>query len=335
MVIKTPNSDEIFRKWIDNLDKKTLEKYFKQKKIPLERKNIAAADFVRKSEKYILFYVEAKVEAKKKNKKVRIPPFKLKKVEFYDYPTNKEVPIYKTMKQVKCDKCKGLGYFKCKSCGGLGHVKCSKCGGSGTITCPECKGKGYIEVEIKVYTSEKEKKKEIIRIPCPTCHGQKKIICPDCGGTGRVICPECKGSGGVPCKNCDSTGILIEYEVGPILYPEMVEKYIITPEDIKSNVEKEILENIEKAEGLRISSEKYLDEKNLAQQLGFMTDYTKKTLSKLKKKIKEIQKSKVKQLKLPLKGFPVIQLVVDAPNKKGIIVLGIGSKEKFITTHIA
>jgi len=241
MSFQTPSPDIIFRKWVNELDAKTLEDLFKQKNIPLQRSYISAAECVKSVEKYILTQIIVKIKPKE-GKRVIISYQKLKKIEFYDYETMQDVPIYKSIKEVKCDKCKGLGKLKCKKCNGKGYIKCKECNGTGRVTCDNCKGTGYIEIEVKVKTSEKERQVRTMKVPCPECHGEKIIICPDCYGTGLIQCYECDGSGGDECSKCGGTGVLYQYEEGPIVRKESLKSYLIFSSELSESVRKEILE---------------------------------------------------------------------------------------------
>ena len=57
----------------------------------------------------------------------------MRKIEFYDYETVRDVSIYKSIKEIKCDKCNGSGKIKCKKCNGKGYIKCRKCNGTGKL----------------------------------------------------------------------------------------------------------------------------------------------------------------------------------------------------------
>ena len=333
MSIQTPSPDIVFRKWIDELDSKTLEKLFKQKNIPLQRSNISAAECVKNVEKYILAQIIVKIKPKESKRKI-VSYQKLRKIEFYDYETVRDVSIYKSIKEIKCDKCNGSGKIKCKKCNGKGYIKCRKCNGTGKVTCTNCKGTGYVELEIKVRISEKEKRTRTIRVPCPECHGEKTVICPECYGIGLVKCDECNGHGGTECSKCGGTGVLYQYEEGPIIKREGLKSYLIFSSELSEGARKEILEKVKKVDYVPLKSVKELDEKNVAKKLGYINDQVKRVINMTKKKLKDIEKSRAKELKMPIMIYPVILLDIETPKKKRATVIGIGSKDKFVTIQI-
>ncbi|HEX08658.1 MAG TPA: hypothetical protein ENG38_02480, partial [Thermoplasmatales archaeon] len=250
MSIQTPSPDEIFKVWLNKLDDKTLLKYFKMKNVPLSRKNISAAEFVKKVNKYALFIVKMELPAETKRKTKREKVLKIEGMLFYDHPIEKDVPIFKSLKLVKCEKCNGSGYLACKSCGGRGYITCVKCKGRGEIKCDKCNGRGEIEITIKVEVEEGKRVNKKLKIKCPKCHGKGSVKCDKCGGLGKIKCPDCDGSGREICKECGGVGNIATYEVGKIRAKKLIDTKILFSEEIKKEYREEIIQNLERAESI-------------------------------------------------------------------------------------
>ncbi|MGQ4892389.1 MAG: hypothetical protein ACP6IP_07875 [Candidatus Njordarchaeia archaeon] len=333
MAIQTPSPDDIFKSWLMKLSDKKLDKYFKSKNVVADKKTISAAEYVKDVEKYALAVLEITYMGESKTKKKKVKVTGIENMKFYDHTTDKEVPIFKTLKLTTCEKCGGKGSLTCKKCGGKGYITCPVCGGTGEVKCDRCGGTGKIEITIVVEVEEGKSVKKKLSAQCPKCHGSGKVKCSKCKGLGKITCPNCEGSGKETCDSCGGYGKYAVYEVGKIRPSKGSQKMLIYPTEISKEIQEEIIKNIERAESIKLK-ESEIEEKTILEKLGYTNKPVKKILDKIKKQLKAIKKEKGAKLTKPIELYPVILLKVNAPKKKGIQIIGIGSKQKYITTQI-
>ncbi|MHA1145990.1 MAG: hypothetical protein ACTSRW_14705 [Candidatus Helarchaeota archaeon] len=232
MSVKTPNTDDVFQRFVDKTPAKKLEKKFGKKNVKFEKGLISAAESVQNVDKSACFFFRSKVvqfsdtPTKYKESKL-IQSKKLQKVKFYDFHGKKvdpekwkgddEVPMFQSIEAVKCTG-KGCtqGKILCSNCKGSGQVTCGKCKGTGSYQCKACAGKGTIGLKVDVVNEKGEKTKKTVTVRCKNCFGEGKIFCVDCVGTGRVTCKKCKGEKHTFCKTCMGEGSLYKYRIEPV-----------------------------------------------------------------------------------------------------------------------
>lgn len=322
--IRVPKPDDIFRKWVEWLDYKEYRKLFVPKNADIPKSKISPAENIENIQKDIFVLITIKARAPQRVETKIIKVSQLKKIEFYDYPTIQPVPIFKSIKKVKCEDCNGTGTKACSKCDGTGKIKCPKCGGKGWLKCNHCGGKGKIVAVVKVKVSKDKTVKKEIEVTCPTCHGTGKIVCEKCGGTGYVPCPECGGSGKLACKTCGGHGHLIKFNIGPTTAGEKTYHYF-SPKDYLNKKEfNPIIKQTTKAQPIVLNSIEELTKENLLQMLG----YEPPNLEKIKKELNDILKPlKTKDLlkSYTIKVYPLIRIMIRTIKGKKAEIVGLGT----------
>jgi len=310
VVIKSPNSDEIWDQWKrKNVKSQDLEKHYGIKGAVFSLDNIAASEFVKGVTKAVAVYFEVEKQSKASDKKGKIEKRSFRRLEkerFYvfnasvkanEWKGDKEVPFFDTITCIKCPKCNGNGFLK------------KKCG--------NCDGSGKWEVRIEVMNEKQDKGHKGLPMKCPECFGQGIIQsskCDECGGVGE----------------------LLQYEIRPVPLKTTSDTEIIFLASMKlSGMEKELGKDIQEAldhvEGIVVKNpEKELDPKYVEAQLGFMDGDIKKILNNVFKDWKDISKSKDSKLATPIYLFPLITLKCETRKNKTFLVHSIGAGEKFL-----
>jgi len=343
MPVKSPNTDEVFEKWINKMKAKDLEKKFKIKGVTFHKTNISTAESVQKVEKYTAFYFESekKVETSSATEEKRTDVKSVGKVKFYEFTgqidsekwkDKSEVPLFETLDPVNCEKCKGTGYINCKKCKGDRLVSCKKCRGKGTVHCKDCDGTGTKEIQVNILKNGKEKIKKKIKYNCPSCFGTGNLECKTCGGTGKVPCPDCKANARYRCDKCKGYGHFYKYSLGTVPFKET--GAIVPHLFFRADVEKELgyrLSNaISQVEGIQIRDVKKLNEAEITAQLGFELDANaKKMMNNTRQTFENLQKSKMDKPQYPISIFPVLELDIITPKKNKFKLFSIGSEMGF------
>ncbi|MHA1727813.1 MAG: hypothetical protein ACTSWY_03670 [Promethearchaeota archaeon] len=348
--IKTPNADEIFNKFKEKGSrKKDLEKHYGLKKTVFNVDNVTAAEFVQGVNKEAVFFFQNKIDVKPSGKTevIKIHYNKLEKVDFYkfskpiskdEWKGDKTVPMYETLKPVRCTECNGTGKVNCEKCGGEGTVKCPDCNGTGSIDCKPCNGKGKQYLELTLYSGE-EKKKDTKKMDysCPNCFGTGKITCSRCNGLKRILCKKCEGKSSVECKECGGTGNMWQYEILPVPFKEeqglvpVVIPSVKIDKTLENQMGSDLSEQIIKKafESIKLR-EKDLDKKIVEPNLGYINSQITKALKETQKIIKKSEKSDTDKPIWPVYLFPL--LILDCVTAKGkkYNVYSIGSSQGFI-----
>jgi hypothetical protein len=159
--VKAISSDETFQEWLDNADMKILEKFFKKKKVDFKRDHVSAVETVQNVSKFIVVYFEKILKAdgpagKQTGATKTIPASQLEAVKFYDFKNekvdaskwkgDKQVPLYTSIKEVKCSKCSGTGKTTVDHVVGVYDAigKKTDIKKKTPEACAECKGTGVL-----------------------------------------------------------------------------------------------------------------------------------------------------------------------------------------------
>ncbi|MHA1682269.1 MAG: hypothetical protein ACTSUE_15130 [Promethearchaeota archaeon] len=346
--IKGLDTDTLFKAWLEKADLKTLEKFFKKKKVDFKRENVSVGETVKSYPKFIVVYYEKDVSkamsdlgpardgtsTPPKLGNVKFFDFKGRKVSLESWKYEKEVPVYATLKEVKCAKCGGTGKISCSKCSGEGVVKCNNCGGKATIVCNSCKGKKSKEVDIEIIDADGKKSKVTKKIPCPDCHSVGSYKCSVCGGLTKHVCKSCGGRGYTSCSDCKGYGISYRYEIQPVpiektgkqamvYFKKDVEKFIT-----RSSVEKLLVKRDVK--GIVITNPDDLKDKKLKPELGYWTKDSDKVCKDAKNDYKKLEKSKIIKKGTKIIILPAIQLDCQSVKGKKFQIFGIGTQDSFI-----
>ncbi|MHA1311029.1 MAG: hypothetical protein ACTSQO_08875 [Candidatus Helarchaeota archaeon] len=346
--LKTPNLDDVFKKWVNETPTTKLEKQFKLKKVAFQKSQISIAETVVGNDKYIICFFQSKSKSASeiKGKSYKVDGKKVQQIIFYDFPAsvkidrdkwkgNEIVPMIKTLEEKNCMKCGGKGIIVCKTCKGTKFVTCKNCGGQGTVKCSYCGGKGKIEVKIKVLKGpQQEKSYKTIKINCPKCFGGSgKITCQRCGGTGKVPCSDCKSQGSWRCDECGGYGVFYYYEALPVPFKDITD--LIPHLIFKKEYEKYLGEKISKldlesVEGIKITDIKKLTRKDLEPQLGYWDKSVEKLISQTKNVFKNSEKNNLEDPKYPIYLFPLLELDCKTPRGKKFEIFSIGTEQGYI-----
>ncbi len=346
--VKAISSDEIFQAWLEKADLKTLDKFFKKKKVDFKREHVSAVETVQQVDKFVVVYFEKDVKAALAGKQTQsteqVTAKDLERTKFYDFggkqvsveswKGDKEVPMYTTIKEVKCAKCAGAGSTKCKNCSGVGTLKCGTCDGKGTITCKVCKGTKAVEIEIEVADGEGKKYRAKRKVPCADCHGIGSYKCPDCAGTTKTRCKTCDSSGVSACDICKGTGVMYEYAIQPV--PVIMSKKdseVYYSKDVEKFIDKQSVEDMLNArdiQGIIITNPDDLKESVLKPQLNYWTKDADKTCNDAKKDFKDYVKKSVVKEGTKIMVLPALQLSCKGVNGKDFQVFGVGVEANFI-----
>lgn len=344
--IKGPNADDIFNRFKQKADKKSLEKHYGVKKAVFNIDNITAAEYVKSVTKEAVFFFEVNVNIKPsgKDEVIKAPYKNMEKEKFYDLPktVNKEdwkgedtVPMNKTIQSVQCSTCGGTGKKQCKNCGGKGTIECSDCKGTGFQKCNHCSGKGEQFFEVIVFNENNKRiEKRKISMKCPDCFGTGKITCHTCAGLKRMYCKTCDSIGSEKCENCGGVGNLWEYKILPVPFKELNGKIPVLIPSIKTNIEKEmgksLSELIEKINGITLKNIKELDKKIIEPNLGYYEKTIDKALKQTTSELKDYDKKDGHKPIYPVHLFPLIILECLTPKNKKYNVYSVGSDRGFI-----
>ena len=326
--LQAPTADEIFKMWIFSLDKKTLEKFFKEGKIPVDRSRIPASENIKKVEKKALALLRIRLKIKYKEKEKIVTASKLVKIDFYDYECPEPVPVFRSLEKVTCTFCDGKGRVRCDVCKGKGSISCPRCKGTGYIKCDECNGTGKIRLTINIRLSETKITVKTIEVSCPKCGGTGKIICPKCYGTGRIRCENCDGKGSFVCKHCEGYGYLFKFKIAPIGKAEKLVNYVLPTKAFEEKIRRAIIKLHKNIDGVEIRSEASIDEDKLSEILGFKNDSINQLVKELKKVIKDA-KSKGAKIDYPIIVYPAILVYVETRKGKKAQLLGVGTIHGF------
>ncbi|MHA1381494.1 MAG: hypothetical protein ACTSRG_24270 [Candidatus Helarchaeota archaeon] len=343
MSVKSPISDDVFKKFITKTSAKKLQNLFGEKGIKFEKGNVSAAESVENVVKSAAFFFRSEVTSELSSKIVKEQETDQKgisKLKFFDFPKivnpdnwkgKETVPMYNSIAQVNCKKCEGKGYMGCKNCGSTGLIKCNKCDGTGKVECKRCKGKGKLTLQIQVLVGKKkEKQKKIINYQCGDCFGSGKIVCKNCSGMGKILCNKCKPNfGKAICKDCNGTGKFYKYKIGTVPFHAVKGQYIphlfFKPE-FEKKLGTELSSLVTTVDGIYIKSLKDLDEEFVKAQLGYWDGEIKSRMNDAKKKFKELEKSKGQETpKFPIYLFPILKLNVKSKKGKTFNIYSIGT----------
>jgi hypothetical protein len=308
--IKTPNSDDIFSRWVNSVmrsNKKKLEKEFGTKGAVFSSNTISGAESVNDTMKEVAIYYEIKktiAPVKGKEQVNLIPAPRLSRETFYSFKGSQvikenwkgkdKVPIIETLKGVQCKNCKGRGFVD--------------------IKCRTCKGGGKIEERWDVLVGEKqEKQKKIFDYPCGDCHGTGNI---------RDKCKECGGH-----KN------LYNYNIGPVPFKTVISGTPVLHSSAQTKYERQIEEDLHKlikdVEGIKFNDFKTLGQKAEA-SLGYYNKNIKKTISASGADYNKAKKDPNTEVVTQIYLFPMIQLMCASPQGTKFEIYSIGSAQKFM-----
>nr|MDO8114805.1 hypothetical protein [Candidatus Sigynarchaeota archaeon] len=348
VTVKAMSSDELFQNWLTNADIKTLEKFFKKKKVDFKREHVSAVETVQEVSKFIVIYFEKNIKealAGKQKQTMESANVKdLEKIRFYDFGNKqvnleswkgeKEVPMFNTINNVKCSKCGGAGGIKCKNCGGSGTVKCGTCDSTGKISCRTCKGSKTVEYKLEILDADGKKYSGSKKAPCPDCHGQGAHTCSDCSGLQKIRCKSCDSSGQISCEECKGTGVLFEYAVAPV--PFIMSKKdaeVYYSKDVEKFIDKQSVEDLLNAkdiQGIIVINSDDLKEDKLKPELNFWTKESSKNCDEAKKDYKDYVKKGIVKSGTKIMVLPALQLECKAVNGKEFQIFGIGVSGSFV-----
>ncbi|MFX0100504.1 MAG: hypothetical protein ACFFCS_13100 [Candidatus Hodarchaeota archaeon] len=347
--VKAISTDEVFIEWVNKADLKTLEKFFKKKKVDFKRDHVSVGETVKNVSKFIVVAFEKDVKEAMAGaageKTEKITANQLEKVKFWDFEGKKvktedwkekayEVPIYKTIKEVKCAKCGGTGSEKCKKCNGAGSVKCNKCDGKTKFQCGKCKGEKTVVYDLDISNAEGKKFKATKRPPCPECHGVGNYVCPDCSGIGKARCKACDSRGVTPCNDCKGYGIFYEYKIQPV--PVLMEKksaVVFYRKDVEKFISKtDVEQNLSKRNilGIVLTNPDDLKEGKLKPELNYWTKESDKICNEAKKEYKNLVKKKAVKEGAKITVFPALELDCESVKGKKFQIFGIGTSGSFV-----
>lgn len=315
VVIKSPNPDEIWEKWKENVARKnmkSLKKAYDVRGAQFSLENITAAEYVKDVEKEAAVFIETVLKIQRKREKPKdyeVDWKKLEKERFFIFTDEVDKTEWKgddmeatfnSIKPVKCPKCDGLGYHK-------DEKKCRNCGGD-----------GQYELSMDVYDENGDKMKKDFSVQCPRCYGEGKTY-------ERDECGECKG-----------TGSLYKYNVISTPYKQVSENQLIfVPSTDVSGFEKEMGKEIQKAVqnvgGIPLKKpHKQLKQKYVEPNLGYYEKSIKKMLKNASKDLKKARKNDDLSVQTPAYIFPLIKLNCETRKGKSFNVYSLGSADKFI-----
>lgn len=343
--VKSPNTDDVFAKFIEKTPAASLEKKFAVKGVKFEKGNISAAESVKDFTKSAVFFFSAEFSAEKAEKFSEenvVDLKKLSKITFYEFPKKMEewkgeekVPMFKSIAGTNCKSCAGKGYTDCKKCEGTGFIKCKKCEGSGLMDCKECKGTGKLSIDVEVINGDTNKKeKRAFNYQCGTCLGTGKITCKECGGMANSLCPDCKPNlGKIFCKDCDGVGKNYKYNIESV--PLKVSKQQYMPHlffrpELEKKMGEELISVIDTVDGIYIKNADDLNEKFVKAQLGYWDGDIKNRMNNAKNEFKNLQKAKGAETpKLPIYVFPLLRLEIKTPKGKTFDIFSIGTDKGY------
>jgi len=315
MSFKSPTADDVFNRWLQKAKGGSLKKLFGIKK----KEKVSAAESVKDVDKSVVFAAKIEALAKKVDEKTIKDPLTHKKastIVFYMPESAQEyanikggkvaVPLFNTLKEVKCKKCNGAGKTVCKVCNGTGNQTCKTCNGAGGIQCKQCKGSGTLTYGVTVIGKEAKKKKEELKQNCPECFGEKKTICPTCGGLGKHRCDKCKAVGAHYCKDCNGAGTLLEYKEAIFETPKGKEEYSIHAEKRYEFLEKDLSTLLSNVAGIKFKSSQELEKDKVEPILGYYNDSVDSLLKESKKDFSNLEKEG--RVKSSILMLPVLHL---------------------------
>lgn len=347
MSIKSPNSDDVFGKFIEKTPAKVLEKIFGVKGVKFEKSNISAAESVQNVLKSAIFFFRSETATKEVEgayEEKIINSKNLNKIKFFDFQKSinqlewkgkKTIPMFNSISSVNCEKCNGLGYLLCRECKGSGEISCDYCKGEGQTECKKCKGTGknpiYLEV---IIGSQNEKEKRSFDEKCTDCFGTGKIPCKTCGGSGKKVCSKCKGTFGKKiCKDCLGKGVIYKYRIGPVPFEVAKSQYVphlfFKPE-FETKLGEELSLIITKVDGIYIKNLKDLDEKIITAKLGYWDGDIRSRMNDAKQIFSKLEKSNgPEKPQFPIYLFPILKLDIKSERGKSFSIFSIGTDRGF------
>jgi hypothetical protein len=348
IIIKSPNSDDIWEKWKQkNIKKEKLAKNFGVKGAQFKLEDVTGTKYVKKVTEAAVIYLEKSKDIQKSKAKPKSQTTDtrgLLKTKFYTFAGSpikdqwkggNEAPYVNSINGVTCTKCAGVGGLKCKQCKGAKIISCPDCGGKKN-PCRKCAGTGKLSAEITVINHKGEKSKKPKSVQCSSCYGDGKSECSRCGGSGKVPCKYCGSKGLGVCPTCDGYGIMYSYEIKPVPFKSQSDAIPVILASVKiSSVEKEmgveIHKAIEKVGGIALKSpKKELTPKFINPTLGYMDGGIKKIISKAEKEWANAAKDGDINIGLPIYVFPLIVLDCETNKGKKFQVYSIGSDKNFM-----
>ena len=351
MKILTPDADQVFNKWVSQVDSKKLKKSF-----GIDKDAITASESVKNVEKSGFFYFYSKSDQKKsqegkggKPEKINLSKvnetslysFSAECVEIDGWKEKKDfVPLFKNLKEVRCKRCDGKGTEKCNHCNNTRLIQCEECKGK-EIRCEKCNGTGKISIRLEVKEINKkgdEKTREIEKTSkCPSCFGSGKILCQKCGGMGKIVCYNCKGNP-IACRECSGYGIFYEWYDSPVpfIIPTNKEFYsFMLKKDEWMLKNKDYKTKLESAEAYPIQDPRELNEElrdvfgviSLDKELKKCVEETKKTYEDMDKNYE-----KGKSFEQPLKPISLVfllRLFIETPKRKKFDIYALGTKNRY------
>ncbi len=355
MKILTPDADEVFNKWLSEVDSKKLKNSF-----GIEKEAITAAESVKKVEKSAFLYFYSEIRKKKKSlggkdhKPEEMLVSKLRDITFYSFSSEgvntnawkrkKDfVPLIINLKEKRCKRCNGKGTEKCGHCNNSRFIICEECKGK-EIKCDKCKGSGkhIISLEVKEVNKKGDEKTKGIEktSQCPSCFGSGKINCHTCGGTGKIVCYECKGNP-IACRECNGYGVFYEFHDSPVplrITPSKEFHSFMVKKDEWMLKDKGYNLKLESAEAYPIQDAKNLNEKELKELFGVLSldKELKKCIEETKKTYEDMNREydKDKSFERPLKPILLVfllRLLIETPRKKKFDIYALGTKNKYST----
>ncbi len=335
MSFKSPTSDDVFNRWLEKAKGGSIKKLY-----DMDKEKVSAAESVKNVNKSVIFVAEVETTAKKIDEKPINHPLTFKKasdIVFYKpesaqvYANKKsgkvEVPLFDTLKEVKCKKCGGTGKIVCKVCNGKGHQTCKTCKGSGRLKCEKCNGSGALIHEVAVVDKEGKKRKEQLKQNCPECFGEQKTICPTCGGLGEHRCDECKGVGAHHCDECRGAGTLLEFKQAIFQSPKEKEEYAVHAEKRYEFLKKDIPEVMPLVAGIKIKSSAELTKDKIEPILGYYNEIVDKLLKDSKNEFTKLEKEDL--VKSPIQMLPLLHLQCEGKKDKKFDIFSIGTEDGF------
>ena len=359
MKILTPDADEVFTKWLSNVDSKKARKSF-----GIDKNAITASENVKEVEKSAFLYFFSKSDIKKKSlgekegKPEKTLVSKLKDMTFYSFSSegidknawkkrDDFVPLLKNLKEVRCKRCNGKGTEECNQCHNSRLISCDECKGK-EIKCKRCSGSGKYTIALEVKELNKkgdEKTKKIEKTTqCPSCLGLGKENCQKCGGTGKIVCYNCKGNL-IACQECHGHGVFYEVYSSPVplkITPSKVFHSFLVKKDEWMLKDRDYKQKLESAESYHIHDVNKLNEKVLKEFLGILSldKDLRKCLEETKRSYNDMNKEydKGKSVERPLKPIFLVfllRLLVETPKRNKFDIYALGTKNRFtiMTNH--
>lgn len=340
------SADQIFAKWLENVEHEILKKNYKQYLTKTTTEGLTVNDTIEGSELY--FIAKLQIQEKSADIETREPKHIVaidntnskgpyhefsKSIEYADWSGKPFVKLWKSISPYNCPDCAGKGYNNCDC--ESGTIQCRTCSGKKYETCNNCNGKGEkVEIVTIVDGLTNKRRSEELSYNCPNCYGEGTVVCKTCSGLGKSSHNVCSGSGKIRCKNCRGVGKLVDVKEEPVPIKVITKDYIFTGystrenelifqtlQSKKLNMVKQDLKQIDDIEFRDVETLASGDEANKKALDKFVKD--------LNKEIKTILKSKNEIIIPPISIFVNMKVLCKATKGGNFEILSFGDNNDF------